>query len=89
MNRLIILKSWEKHKDAAIPSYAFPAYFRDHRLSFYAGAGAVISAVIGALNPNEKGEIDSKIVQDLADELKAFIKEMEESIPKAKASFFN
>ena len=89
MNRKIILRSWEKHQKAAVPAYSYPAYVKDHRLSFYAGAGAVISAIIGALTPNAEGEIDPKVIQDLAEELREFIKEMEENFPKAKNAIFN
>lgn len=89
MNRKIILRSWEKHQKAAVPAYSFPAYVKDHRLSFYAGAGAVVSAIVGALTPNAEGEIDPKVIMDLGDELRDFIKEIEENFPKAKNAINN
>jgi len=87
--RKIIHEAWERHRNGTIPDYAFPAYAKDHLLSFYAGAGSVIAAITKALKPDEDGNVDGTILTDLFNEFVAFKEELEEKVPKINASRMN
>jgi len=82
--RHFIFDAWLKHQRDTIPSYAFPAYVRDHRLTFYAGAGAVLAAIRSALLPAaEGGQVDSQVLSDLIQEMNQFVEELKDKLPKA------
>ena len=81
--RRFILESWLQHEKDIIPAYAFPAYARDHRLTFYAGAGAVLQALSRAIKPEEGKEVDTRVLRDLLDEMSEFVNELSWNLPKA------
>lgn len=77
-SRTLIADVWAGYAERVLPAEAGPSQTRETRRAFYAGADALLRAVMVALEPgSDATESDVTLMEGIDDELKAFARDVQ------------
>jgi hypothetical protein len=81
LKKTLIREAWLSYRDQVIPRNAGSTQLMESRRAFYAGANALLTSIMGALDPeSEPTEADFSVMQDIQSELDEFVKQVKAGI---------